>query len=229
MTQKKEEMELTMPLITQGEQSLTDARWLHQRLQSGYQFSDWIKTRINEFGFIEGQDYFIDKSKKTLISEISEIVGKRKTTNYLITLDMAKELAMLERNDIGRNMRRYFIEVEKKARGMVQTALPPVNHAFKGLPKEKINGRKLVGYKAFLINAGMNAKSGSVSDRIVRYPQHFVKMGNLTFVTEEFAMHLYHQRAVYNNRQVMKNSQPVLALDFGQTDMFEKGGTSHAN
>ena len=87
---------------------LCNARDLHHSLESQQQFSDWIKHRINQYGFIEGEDYFIN-----LCNRSDGKAGKRRT-EYHLTLDMAKELAMVENNDKGRQIRRYFISLERK-------------------------------------------------------------------------------------------------------------------
>lgn len=86
-----------------------DARELHSRLQVGRDFSNWIKDRIEQYGFIEGEDYS---------PNLARIPGKRgqPRTDYLLTLDMAKEMAMIENNEIGRKVRRYFIRAEKELR-----------------------------------------------------------------------------------------------------------------
>jgi len=74
------------------------------------QFSDWIKKRILDFGFDENTDYI-------LISEKNEIKyshgGDRKSIDYMLNLDMAKQLAMIEKTEIGNITRRYFILMEK--------------------------------------------------------------------------------------------------------------------
>jgi len=86
-----------------------NARELHNFLGVGRDFSNWIKNRIEKFNFIEGED-FITTLAKT--GERQNVVMK----DYYITFDMAKELSMVENNDRGREARRYFIEVEKRAR-----------------------------------------------------------------------------------------------------------------
>ena len=91
-------------------QMVCNARELHGFLQSGQEFANWIKDRIEKYGFIENQDFLIN---------LSESGGGRPATDYHITLDMAKELAMVERNEMGRKIRRYFIECEKRLRGTV--------------------------------------------------------------------------------------------------------------
>jgi len=99
---------------------LCNARDLHATLESEQQFADWIKNRIEKYGFTDGEDFFINLRKTSLR-------GGRPATDYHLTLDMAKELAMVENNERGRQVRRYFIAVEKEARAKVGaggTALP---------------------------------------------------------------------------------------------------------
>lgn len=211
------------PVIVQQDKVLVDARLLHQKLQVSTKFNVWIVRRIEEFGFIENQDYY-----PNLGNRIGSFGQPKK--DYHLTLDMAKELAMLERNDVGRNIRRYFIAKEKEVRGAVTNTLAPVTGLFKGLDKQTINNRKLFAYKAFLLKIGLSNNAGSASTRVAKYPQHFVKFNNLLYITEEFAIHLHHQRQLTLNRTVLKNTQPVIPLDFGQTSLFlPKGGQNNAN
>lgn len=85
-----------------------NARDLHAFLENGDGFHDWFKDRICQYDFQENQDYvsFTENSVKPQ--------GGRKRTDYHITLGMAKELAMVERNDQGKAARKYFIECERK-------------------------------------------------------------------------------------------------------------------
>ena len=91
---------------------LVSARELHEGLEVGKKFTDWIKNRINKYGFEENEDY-------TIINEVSQNregsrLVNREQTDYIITTDMAKELCMVENNEQGRKYRKYFIECEKK-------------------------------------------------------------------------------------------------------------------
>ncbi|KJR41911.1 anti-repressor protein [Candidatus Magnetoovum chiemensis] len=85
-----------------------NARELWSFLESKQQFGNWIQNRIEEYGFSEGEDFQIILSKTA--------TGGRPAENYHITLNMAKELAMVERNEKGRQARQYFIECEEKLR-----------------------------------------------------------------------------------------------------------------
>lgn len=89
---------------------LCNARDLHAFLGVGKVFAAWITARIAEYEFVENQDYisFFQNGKKPQ--------GGRPTKDYHLTLDTAKELAMVERNEKGRQIRRYFIECEKQLR-----------------------------------------------------------------------------------------------------------------
>ena len=98
-----------------GEIETVNARELHFRLNSKQEFSNWIKNRIVKYDFVQGIDFTIDKI----------IIGKATQFDYYISLDMAKELSMVENNEAGKNMRRYFIDKEKRARDLEkQIALP---------------------------------------------------------------------------------------------------------
>lgn len=85
-----------------------NARELHKFLESRQDFSTWIKSRVEQYGFEENVDYLIHKFMEQLPS------GAKQKIDYHITIDMAKELAMVERNDKGREVRKYFIECERK-------------------------------------------------------------------------------------------------------------------
>lgn len=88
-----------------------NARELHKALDNKRRFADWIKDRINDYGFVQNVDY-------VLISQNCETKGRggdRRSIDYHITLDMAKELSMVEKTEKGRQARRYFIDCEKRA------------------------------------------------------------------------------------------------------------------
>ncbi|MDL0090000.1 antA/AntB antirepressor family protein [Campylobacter gastrosuis] len=97
-----------------------NARDLHEVLESKYQFADWIKTRLDEVDAIENIDYIIVSEKSETMSEAGRKASIKK--EYILTIDIAKEISMLERNEIGKKVRRYFIEVEKAYKA--QFAIP---------------------------------------------------------------------------------------------------------
>lgn len=88
-----------------------DARTLWKWLGVKSKFSDWIKSRIYDGQFVENKD-FVSVSEKKVTDRINNLVTD--AVEYHVTLDMAKHLAMLERNDKGRMAREYFIKCEKE-------------------------------------------------------------------------------------------------------------------
>lgn len=102
---------------------LCDARELHGFLEVGKRFASWITERITEYKFVENQDYISFSQNR------EKPQGGRPTKDYHLTLDTAKELAMVERNEKGRQIRRYFIECEKQLRQQQTLPAPkPLSH-----------------------------------------------------------------------------------------------------
>lgn len=99
-----------------GKQTV-NARDLHAYLEVGKDFSNWIKDRIEQYGFTEGDDYVLTVAKVGVRSNVTQ-------KDYHITLDLAKELSMVERNTKGKEARQYFIECERLAK---QVVVDPVN------------------------------------------------------------------------------------------------------
>jgi len=91
-------------VIGNGEVNSVDARELHKFLESGQQFSNWIKNRIKQYDFTESIDFIT----------INNSIYSPPRIDYAITLDMAKELSMVENNEKGKQARKYFIACEKK-------------------------------------------------------------------------------------------------------------------
>lgn len=90
-------------------QQLVSGRELHEFLGVKDPFSQWIGRRINKYEFIENVDF-------TIVEGFSQICekGGRPKKEYALTIEMAKELSMVENNEKGRQARKYFIECERK-------------------------------------------------------------------------------------------------------------------
>ena len=106
---------ITKTTINDEEVNAVNARELWQKLESKQRFADWIKDRLE--GFTDGQDFTVHKIMKGED-------GRFQPTEYIISLDVAKHIAMLERNEQGRKIRQYFIEVEKEFRRQTSKTLP---------------------------------------------------------------------------------------------------------
>lgn len=94
-----------------------DGRELHEFLEVGRDFPTWFKDKVEKYGFVQGED-FSPISGKTP-------EGGRPRIEYELSLDMAKEICMVENNERGRQARKYFIECERRAKGLNVDALSP--------------------------------------------------------------------------------------------------------
>ncbi len=96
--------------MTSGTAQTCNARDLWGFVESRQDFSDWIKGRIEKYGFVEGEDWVSHKFME------NPSAGGRPRTDYHLTIEVAKELAMVENNERGREVRRYFIDCERRAK-----------------------------------------------------------------------------------------------------------------
>lgn len=113
-------------------------RELHRGLEIGTRYDKWIERMI-EYGFEENIDYIIQ----------SEIVHGQKRTrtykqeNHIMTLDMAKEISMIQRSEIGRKIRGYFIKVERQHNQLASaygiTSLEDMNQLIEQLVSDKLD------------------------------------------------------------------------------------------
>lgn len=105
-----EKMNELFNVTTNGEKLTLSARELHKELNIAGRFSRWFE-QMSEYGFEENVDY-------TSVQNCTEVqnnggIQVRELQDYQITLDMAKEIAMLQRNEKGKEIRRKLIELEK--------------------------------------------------------------------------------------------------------------------
>lgn len=96
-----------LPISENNGIQAVSGRYLHSFLESKQQFADWIKNRIKQYGFIENVDY------EVFHNSMKNPKGGRHLDEYALSIDMAKELSMVERTERGRQARRYFIECEQ--------------------------------------------------------------------------------------------------------------------
>jgi phage anti-repressor protein len=215
LTERRQVVTHELPIIQQGENVLISALLLHKKLKVKTNFTTWLNRRIEKYGFEKNIDYFPNLE--------SEKQGRGNfSTDYLLSLDMAKEIAMLEENEIGRKIRKYFIAKEKELRGI--SNLPKSQELFKGLKSKRINDRLMYPYREVLVRCGYSPNANG--NRKARYWMHFVKDGLINYVTQDFALHLHHSRQVWLNRKTMLAASPVLPMGFGdasQLNLFSNG------
>lgn len=95
--------ELINVTLNDNHEPVVSGRQLHEALGVNSRYTTWF-DRMKEYGFTEGQDFLPNLGKST---------GGRQATDHIIKLDMAKEIAMIQRTERGKQVRQYFIQVEK--------------------------------------------------------------------------------------------------------------------
>lgn len=111
-------------------------RELHEALEIKTRYNDWFK-RMCEYGFTENSD-FVTLTQKRVTAQGNEI----KESDHQLTIDMAKEICMIQRSEIGRKCRQYFIEVEKQwnsPEAIMDRALKYADQKIKQLEQERAN------------------------------------------------------------------------------------------
>jgi anti-repressor protein len=99
--------ELINITLNENHEPVVSARDLHKGLEVKSKYNDWLK-RMLDYGFAEGTDFVaIAQKKVTAQGNQSEFI------EHVFNLDSAKEIAMIQRNDKGKEVRKYFIQVEK--------------------------------------------------------------------------------------------------------------------
>lgn len=104
-------MSALIPIREDDVRQAVSGRDLHAFLEVATPYKDWF-PRMLAYGFTDGEDFG---------AILSESTGGRPGTDHVLTLDMAKELAMIQRTDKGKQARQYFIEVEKRSLAAIPT------------------------------------------------------------------------------------------------------------
>lgn len=111
-------------------------RELHKALEIKTRYNDWFK-RMCEYGFTENTD-FVTLTQKRVTAQGNEI----KEFDHQLTIDMAKEICMIQRTEVGRKCRQYFLDVEKQwnsPEAIMHRALALADQRVKQLEMERAN------------------------------------------------------------------------------------------
>lgn len=92
--------------LNENQEPVVSGRQLHETLGVKTEYKKWFK-RMAEYGFAENEDYLRVTQKCPTLGGLQDV------TDHIIMLDMAKEIAMIQRTDKGKEVRQYFIQVEK--------------------------------------------------------------------------------------------------------------------
>lgn len=124
--------------LDENQEPIVSGRELHDVLNVKTYYKDWF-PRMCEYGFQEGIDF---------CSILSESTGGRPSINHAIKLDMAKEIAMIQRSEEGKKVRQYFIQVEKDFNSpekIMARALKIANNKLEVLQLENAQQNQLIG------------------------------------------------------------------------------------
>lgn len=118
-------------------------RELHRTLEIDSNYTTWF-NRMCEYGFIEGEDFF---------PFLEESTGGRPQTDHIIKLDMAKEICMIQRTPIGKQIRQYFIFAEKQYRALQKyndsyMIEDPVKRASRWIEEQQAHNEKVKALEA---------------------------------------------------------------------------------
>ncbi|TKJ94582.1 antA/AntB antirepressor family protein [Erwinia persicina] len=161
------------------ETNIVSAKALHKALGVGNDFSTWLKLRIDEYDFTLGADFVVfDSSEYRNQSTNSEQVnagwktkrgGDRRSKDYGLALGMAKELAMVERNEQGRAVRRYFIQCEEA----LQLSAPAIAAKYRRQLKARIGAANMFTPMCAALEA-VRAEQGKQT-----LPRHYSNESNM--------------------------------------------------
>lgn len=124
-----------------AEYPTVSARELHEALKINTRFNDWF-PRIIEYGFAEGTDFNLLKNEWVRIEGNRKI--KRELADYEISIDMAKQICMLQRTEKGRQYRQYFLDLEKAWNTPEQIMARALRVANREIDKLKADNQKMI-------------------------------------------------------------------------------------
>jgi len=132
------QIEIIKQKFGNSEEFSVSARELHKVLEVKDRFATWITRRINKYEFEENVDY-ISLSQNRETQRKDGRIGIAVSTEYFLTIGTAKELAMVENNEKGRKVRKYFIKVEKEYLKLITDKFP--KGALLDWNQSRINGK----------------------------------------------------------------------------------------
>lgn len=125
----------------EAEQPTVSARDLHEALEINTRFNDWF-SRMAEYGFENGVDFNLLKNENVRLEGNREV--KRDIMDYQISVDMAKQICMIQRSEKGKQYRQYFIDLEKAWNTPEQVMARALKLADRTIDNLKEDNKKLI-------------------------------------------------------------------------------------
>ena len=133
-------MEEIIKINYESEQPTVSARELHEGLEIKTAFKDWF-PRMTAYGFEENQDFILVAQKRATNNPKNPITT---CNDYQISIDMAKQICMIQRTDKGKQYRQYFIDLEKAWNTPEQVMARALKIANNEIEKLKTDNRVLI-------------------------------------------------------------------------------------
>lgn len=160
----------------ESEYPTVSARDLHEKLEVKTAFKDWF-PRMCEYGFVEGKDFNMLKNERVQIEGTREV--KREIADYELTIRCAKEICMIQRTEIGRTIRNYFLDLEDAWNAPEQVMARALQIIKVNYEKEQptVSKKEYVIYK---VTNKINGKMyiGKTYNLKRRMKQHFLDIGD---------------------------------------------------
>ncbi len=208
---------------------VVSAREFHLFLDIKTKFADWVKRCIDKYDFVENTDYSILRSVE------NHSTGATTKIDYIVTLDMAKELAMISDTQKGKEARKYFIECEKKLNlnKVPTTYLEALREIIK-IEEEKVALQSKVAilthvnklYTSSEIAKELNMRSANEFNKILSDLKIQYKVNNTWVLTAKYSNLGYEsikQNVLDNGKVVYDRKFTQLGRDF-ILELFKIGG-----
>lgn len=212
-----------LPLVQSEDNILVEARQLHEKLAVKDKFATWLQRRIEKYGFEKGKDFF------SLVSQNREAKkrGGHNKIDYHLTIDMAKELCMVEENAVGRFFRRYFIEAEKELRNKrLYGQAVTLSEIAKKVQTHEVDGRKVYHLRQVQRILGYSDRSGTSNIKRLN-PGLISKFNRHCFIHEEYVKLMMTRATMRHQKEQARHAKPMLPIGFYspqiQLELKERG------
>lgn len=202
-------MEELIKITRHNGKKVVSAKDVHAYLEVKSKFADWFKNRVSSYGFVENQDF-------TTVSKNLESGGRE--IDYAITIGMAKELGMVEKNEKGSEIRKYFIKIEESAQPDF-TAIGSFEDHMKG-EIQRLNSKEVNTYQ-YEKGGTKQAIQYNVKNCLLHtgyYPKQIKKKfekSNLPAAVKNSA------------KEILRKVDPITACAMSLTDNMVKLGKDH--
>ena len=172
-------------------------RDLHEALEVNTKYADWF-PRMCEYGFTEGDDYF------SILRNRSDGLPGKPLTDHQLTIPMAKEICMLQRNEKSKHFRKYFISIEEQwnsPEAIMARALKIANHT---IEKQKYLIETLDNENKILSSETLYWADRKLINAIVRRYSDKACDGNFALAWTNFKKELLYKYSINLNSRITK-------------------------